>query len=444
MSLPSLPTELLELIASNLSLPSFACLRLTCRHCHTRTLLLFKHRFFSTQHVSWNKSSLQRLVNVAVHPELGNALRHLVIDSTPHHALSLWKMSRRSADAGHLTPLTDEEDEAKLVHRLTSEYQILQQEAERSARWFNETRFDVVCLKKVFARLEGLESVVFAYEGMEIRYSKFAQRYCEASQHEMSRPFVSTLSALASTGTSVKGIEVAEGKGYGAVSVGRLESLAPSLRAFDGLFEGLQVLKVKLRDWRTPDEVFTLESGRAPFSVRFLAKCRNVRVLNLSFYSTLEDGAFGELIRACRFEKLESVMLELFRIRQANDLVQFFEPSKGCLKEVSLKHVMLEEYHMKESGDDVWKRFFDEFADEKRVLENLRVFHAERLFYECRNGARRVFFKREGVKTVQLHVGGKNWRAELREYAEKCMVSAGGRMWGSGAIAYPFARSNTM
>jgi hypothetical protein len=225
MSFSTLPTELLEQIASYLCLPSFASLRLTSRHAHTRTLSLFKHRFFRTQHVSWTVHFLQRLVDIAAHPELGDALRHLVIDGTPYHALSLWKMSRRRADAGHLTPVMDDEDGSKLIARLTSSYHILEQEAERSARWFNETRFDVVCLKKVFTRVRILDRVEFAYEGMEIGYSKFAQRYCEGSQHEMSRPFVSTMGALASTGASVRRIEIAKGKGYGAISVGRLESL---------------------------------------------------------------------------------------------------------------------------------------------------------------------------------------------------------------------------
>ncbi|KAL1652583.1 hypothetical protein SLS61_004889 [Didymella pomorum] len=318
----------------------------------------------------------------------------------------------------------DDEDGSKLIARLTSSYHILEQEAERSARWFNETRFDVVCLKKVFTRVRILDRVEFAYEGMEIGYSKFAQRYCEGSQHEMSRPFVSTMGALASTGASVRRIEIAKGKGYGAISVGRLESLAPSLKAFDGLFEGLQVLRLKLRDWRMPDEGFQLESGRLPFSVRFLAKCRNVRVLDLSFYSTLEDDAFGELVRACRFEKLDSVTLELFRVRLVSDLFQFFEPSEGCLEEVSLKSIMLDEHDLNESGQDVWKQIFHGFADEKRKFEKLQVFHAERLLYESPLGARRVFLKREGLKILGLRIEGEHLKAKLRDVdRERCKIA---------------------
>lgn len=443
MSLATLPTELLELISSHLRLPSFASLRLSCRHCYIRTLLLFKDRFFGTQYVSWNKVSLQKLVDIAAHRELGDALRHLVINSTPHHALSLWKISRRSADAGHLTPLTDDEDGAKLVHRLDSQFQILQEEAERSARWFNETRFDVSCLKKAFERVKGLESPVFAYEGMEIRYSKFAQRYCEASQHEMSRPFVSTLSALAASGTLVKRIEMAKGKTHGAVSVGRLESLAPHMRVFGKLFEGLQVLELNLRDRRRPDEGFELENGRAPQGLRFLARCKSVRVLDLSFYSTLKEDVFGELLRECRFERLERVTLEFCRVRQGSDLLKFFEPSKRCLKEVTLKDVMLDEYNKRERGWKTWKQILDGFADDKMLFEKLQVFHAERMISESRIGARRLLFKREGLKSL-LHLEGEHWRDELREYAETCLDSAGGKLWETVAITYPFTKSDSM
>ncbi|KAF3041267.1 hypothetical protein E8E12_000344 [Didymella heteroderae] len=386
MSLSTLPTELLEQIASYLDLAAFRSLRLTAHHCHIRTSLFFKHRFFSTQYVSWNKDSLKRLVYVAAHAEFGDALKCLVVDATPYYALELWKMRRRSADAGHLTPITDDEDGSKLVRRLEDEYEVRAQEADSTARWFNETRFDVVCLKKVFARVKSLENLVFAYEGMDMRYSKFAQMYCETTQHEMSRPFVSALHALAASGTPVNCVSTAGIRSHGAVSVGRLESLAPCLRAFDNVFEKLDTLRLKLRDWRSPDTGFELERSRAPFSARFLVKCRNVRVIDLSFYSCFEDDAFGELVRVGRFERLQSVTLEMFRVKQGKNLIEFLEPSKAFLTELRLRHVLLDTNDEKESGRKCWNEVFGEFTDEKRHLQNLRVFHAERLFFNSRIG----------------------------------------------------------
>lgn len=376
-----------------------------------------------------------------MHPNLGLALKHLVIDATPHYSLQLWTMRRRSldsrADAGHLAPVTDGEDGGNLRVRLDEEYEVLAQEAEGRAKWFNETRFDVVCLRKVFARVKTLESIVFAYDGMEIRYAKFAQRYCEASQHEMSRPFVSTLQALAAMGTRVKRLEIATGKGYGVVSVGRLESLAPSLRSFDYVFEKLERLELKFRDWRYPDTGFALESSRAPFVVRFLAKCRNVRVLDLSFYSAFEEDAFEGLAREGRLERLECVTLELFRVKWGEDLMAFLAPSERCLRELRLRHVLLD------NPESTWKEIFVKLADEQTGFEALRILHAERLFTERSSGVKRLLFHDGTSSTSTLRVDGKHWRNELKECGCKYVESEAGRMWESGAISYPFMRSDS-
>lgn len=346
-------------------------------------------------------------------------------------------MSRRSADAGYLTPLTDDEDGGKLVKRLSEEYEKLEEEKEEVARWFNESRFDVTCLKKVFARVEKLESVVFKYEGMEMRYSKFAQRYCEGSQHEMSRPFVSTMNALAATGTRVERIEMGK-EGFGAVSVGRLEGLAPSLRAFDGVFGKLESLQLKLRDWRSPDTGFELESSRAPFVIRFLAKCRSVRTLDLSFYSSFEKDVFGNLARVCRFERLEFVTLELFRVKRGTDLMDFLEPSARCLREVRLRHMLLD------NPGSLWKEVLIELADKEVGFAALRVLHVERLFTERSSGVKRVLFHDGESSTSVLRIEGKHWRDRLRERGCRYVESEAGRMWESGAIAYPFMRSDSM
>jgi hypothetical protein len=377
------------------------------------------------------------LLDISTHAELGDALRNLVIDATPRYALELWKMSRRSADAGYLTPLTDDEDGGKLVKRLSEEYEKLEEEKEEVARWFNESRFDVTCLKKVFARVEKLESVVFKYEGMEMRYSKFAQRYCEGSQHEMSRPFVSTMNALAATGTRVERIEMGK-EGFGAVSVGRLEGLAPSLRAFDGVFGKLESLQLKLRDWRSPDTGFELESSRAPFVIRFLAKCRSVRTLDLSFYSSFEKDVFGNLARVCRFERLEFVTLELFRVKRGTDLMDFLEPSARCLREVRLRHMLLD------NPGSLWKEVLIELADKEVGFAALRVLHVERLFTERSSGVKRVLFHDGESSTSVLRIEGKHWRDRLRERGCRYVESEAGRMWESGAIAYPFMRSDSM
>ncbi|KAF2623865.1 hypothetical protein BU25DRAFT_442338 [Macroventuria anomochaeta] len=421
MSLSQLPAELIEQITSYLDLSSFRSFRLTTSHYRTQATHIFKHRFFITQHLQWTKASLQRLVDISAHPDVGNALHHLIIDATPKYSLELWKTRRRSADAGHMTPVTDDEDGSKLINRLNGEFEELQEEAEEVAKWFNETRFDVKCLTTVFSRLTNLESITFSYTGMESRFSKFSHRYCSTSQHEMSRPFISTLAALATSGVKVKHIKIHDENRHGAVSIGRLECLAPSLRYFDAALSNLEILQLNLRDWRSPDSGFELERTRAPFVVRFLAKCRNVRSLELSCYSALEEDLFGEMARHCELEKLERCRLDLFRIARAHNLLSFLAPSSTSLVTLELEHVLLADPEVS------WADVFACLADSTTCLAGLKKLELNRLFTQ-----------RLSSPTTSLIIEGENWREECKDRGCRYMESEAARMWDAGAVLYPF------
>lgn len=433
MPLSSLPTELLDFIASDLNLSTFRSLRLTARHYQIRTLFTFKHRFFTTQHVAWTETSLQRLAYISANPSLGNALSYLIIDATPHYAMSMWQLGKRASAAEANGPYTEDEDEdedaSEVAARLNEACKTVQQEANAAARWFNETRFDVMCLQRVFRRVKRLESVVFAYEGMDFKYYLYADRYCKGSQHEMSRPFVSTMSALAATGTTVREIRVTEGRSHGVVSIPRLETLAPSLSQFDAVFEMLEVLQLHLRDWREPHSGFELERRRIPFSIRFLAKCSNVRTLELSCHSCFESDLFGDLARECRFAKLEHVTIELFCIRRAEDLVDLLTPSKGCLRELRLEHVLLDD------PGNCWKEALGKFSDRNMGFKRIRDFHAHGLFLP---GCRLLRFSGETHMTSLLHVQGKHWRKKLRKRMHSQKVSVAWRAWKDGPVAFLF------
>lgn len=342
-------------------------------------------------------------------------------------------MRRRSADAGHMTPVTDDEDGSKLVRRLNHEYEELQEEANEVAKRFNETRFDIKCLTTVFKHSNHLENITFAYEGMEPRYSKFGSRYCEVSQHEMSRPFISTLSALAVSGVKAKHIKMYDGKEYGAISIGRLESLAPSLRFFDAAFETLETLQLNLRDWRSPDSGFELEGTRAPFVVRFLAKFRNVRALELSCYSSLEDDLFGEMARMCQFGSLEKCKLDLFRISCAHDLIDFLALSSNSLKELRLEHVLLVD------SEKSWADLFTSLADPSNLFPVLKSLHVVRLFTQRASSVvKGVMFQGWESTTISLRLEGKDWREELKDHGRNHVEFKATRMWEAGATMYPY------
>ena len=437
MSLSILPAELIEQIASYLDLTTFRILRLTCSRLRSDTVHVFKQRFFATQYLAWTKSSLQRLVDILQHNGLGNALRYLIIDATPFYSLQLWKMRRRSADAGHMTPITDDEDGSKLIQRLDKEFEELQEEANEVAKWFNETRFDIKCLTTVFAKLKGarsLESVEFVYEGMEARYSKFTRRYCEASQHEMSRPFVSTMSAIAASGVRVKHITIHPQHSHGSISIGRLESLAHVLLSFTPTLERLETLQLNLRDWRAPDLGFELERTRAPFVIRFLAKCSNVGVLELSCYSDFEEDLFGEMARECVFGRVEVLRLETWRICRAGDLLMFLKPMKK-LRQLRLQHILLAD------AERTWTDLFTSIAESNTCFEALESLEVKRLFTQ--RGPRRlkvIFTYIEGKLTSSsLQVEGLEWRNELRSRGCKYGECESLRMWVVDATLYPFA-----
>ncbi|KAJ4991508.1 hypothetical protein SVAN01_02889 [Stagonosporopsis vannaccii] len=428
-----LPSELVDQIASYLDLPTFRSFRLTASQFHTQTTHSFKQRFFTTRYLKWKKLSLQRFVDVSTDPDLSGACRHLIIDATPQHALLLWKMRRRSADAGYMTPITDDEDCIKLARRLNADYESLQRKAETATRWLNETRFDVKCLTTVFPRLVSLESITFAYEGMEIRYSKFGDRYCETSQHEMSRPFISTLFALAASKIRVRRINMHNKNKYGAVSIGRLESLAPSLSSFDAAFENLETLQLNLRDWRSPDSGFEIETNRAPFVVRFMAKCSNVRDLELSCYSELEDNIFRSLARTCRFTKLERCKLDSLQISHHRDLVEFLTNNSCLLKELHLQHLLLAD------PGATWDTLFVSLANAPSLLTSLHSLKVSRLCsLQIFAPVGHVLFIDQNHESYSLLIEGADWRAQLKNRGRKYMMLNAVSKWEAGSTSYPF------
>jgi len=250
MSLASLPTELIEAITSHLDLSASRSLRLVSSTLKQQSLHVFRDLYFRTRTLQWTKQDLKNLLDISKHTTFGNALRQLVVDATPKHSTSMWQLRKRISEAD---AIFSEPHGVFFKSELQERYIAEEKDATESATFFNESRYDQKCLRAAFDTIDQLESVTFMYTGMEKTYGKFGRRYCESSQHEMSRPFVSTMMAVAASGIRVKKICTHKQFNYGAVSVGRVESLAPFLRNFDGVFEKLEQLELNLRDWRCPD-----------------------------------------------------------------------------------------------------------------------------------------------------------------------------------------------
>jgi hypothetical protein len=416
MALSSLPTELIESIAAHLDIHSARSLRLTNSSFNQQTMHEFKRRFFHTRTVQWHMDSLQQLDDLTSHPHFQGCMRNLVVDATPTFAIRLWELEKGIVDAAA------QQDFEKRTE-LQSIHSKIEEEAEDAARYWSETRHDQKLLTSVFTRQQNLPSITFAYNGMNKNHLLFGRRYCENSQNEMSRPFVSTMAALVTSRLHVQSIGLDTERRYGAISIGRLESISPILARFDDAFLKLESLKLNLRDWRYPDEGFEMPAGRAPFVVRFLSKFRNIRILELSCYSSLEENILADMALHCKFPRMESCKLDLFRIRSVNDLFDFLEPSKSSLRSLCLSHTVLKD------EETEWNQVL------RRIASDLTLDKAEFKGLFMRLGARVGF---DGSPRGTLLVKGPGLSEQLKKHAKYLVGGNWGPAWHLAAVAYPF------
>jgi len=432
MSLSSLPTELIEYIATHLDLSALRSLRLVCSSLNRQSLHVFRDHFFRTRSIQWTKRDLDTLVEISSHANFGSALQHLRVNGTPRHSISLWQLRKRISEAD---AIFSDPNGVSFKSDLQEQYIQEEKEAVDLATFFNETRYDQKCLRVVFEKIGRLRRVTFEYEGMDRKYGSFARRYCESSQHEMSRPFVSTMAAMAASGIHVEAICTDQDLRYGAVSIGRLESLAPSLRNFDTVFETLETVELNLRDWRYPDTGFELENTRAPFVVRFLGKARNVKHLDLDCHSSLDGDLIGDIARNCTFAKLETCRLAHFRLHSALDLYQLLAPSCQSLRKLSLSHIALRDQEI------TWADLLSHIASSNDIVPALERLLLGKLFT---NTGSRMYFVKDRHPThlgIEGHTGV--WRGQLPQYLETILESTSGPAWHLGATAYPFIGMRT-
>jgi hypothetical protein len=422
MTLPCLPTELIEQIATYLDLASIRSFRLTSPPLSKQTSHLFRDRFFRKLSIEWTVESLEKLRAISLHETFGDALQDLLIDATPYRSIHLWASRLRISEAHAIsTPYGT----VSANPEFEKQYRVDVKIAEKEATFLNETRHDRKCLVSCFERVGRLASVSFEYEGVGEECAKFCKRYCERSQHEMSRPFVSTMAAITATKLQVGHICLSKEFPYGAISIGRMESLAPNLRAFDHAFEGLETLQLHLRDWRDAEDGFKIETSRAPFIVRFLAHARNLKSLELSCYSQLESNLFSEMAAHCHFKKLEVCKLSVMQIPTVSSFRAFFAYPSKTLRSLRLDDILL--------GDPRfgWPELLYGLQDDANVLCRLEDLHIRDLF--TADGLR-VWIDGRLERCLGQKGQLGSWRNEaVDEYDMRREAS-----WSGGAVTYPF------
>jgi hypothetical protein len=416
MALSSLPTELVEHIAEHLDLQSFRAFRLSNAGLCRQSVHVFVEQYLRKCTVRWDiPDSLWQLEWMTSHPPFEGVLEHLVVVATPQFAIRLWELKKRIDDGDH--PDFLKRDGLKEL------YVEIEEESAKVAKYWNETRQDLIILTSVFKRLQRLSSITFAYDPMDKRYDLFGRRYCENSQNEMSRPFVTTIAALATSQLDVQSIGVDPNRRYGAISVGRLESISPVLKEFDHSFPTLRRLQLSLRDWRHPDEGFELPAGKTPFIVRFLSRFRNIETLELSCFSSLEGDIFSEIVTHCVFPHLKRCKLGLFRIHAVDNLFDFLEPSKASLRTLSLSHTVLRDETTQ--WDQVLRRIAASYALDKAEFRSLFT----------RPGASVGF---SGLSRPALVLEGDHLREQLMQEADNLVSGGLGPAYFKAAVAYPF------
>jgi hypothetical protein len=427
MSLSSLPTELIECIANHLDLPTSCSLRLASASLRQQSLHVFRDRFFRRRSLSWTKENFDSLVEISAHADFGPALHYLSIDATPRHSIVLWQLRKRISESD---AISSHPNGVFFKSELQEQYVNEEKTANEIATFFNETRYDQKCLRSIFEKARNLEGIKFGYEGMDKDYGKFRLEYCQSSQHEMSRPFVSTMAAIAASGIHLKHISVHPLYNYGAISIGRLESLAPCLKNFDAAFENLDTLELNLRDWRQPDTGFELKDTRAPFAIRFLAKARNVKHLSLSCYSGLFDDLLGEMARHCTFTQLESCKLSHFRLHNTSDLTTLLAPSFSTLRGLELSYMELC------NGSTSWVEFLRPLAASDAKLQALQWIS---LFSMFTNMTSNLPFGGNRQCPVGFGIRGVtgSWRDDILACTSSHTYTLGAGFYGS-VTAYPF------
>jgi hypothetical protein len=412
--LSNLAAELTEHITDYLDVDSFRSFRLVSRTPNQQSLRQFRQRFFRTRTVAWTTESLDRLTHITSDAYFGRSLRELVVDSTPRFAITLWELEKGIVEA-------DLQQDQNRCNDMQRRYSEVETRSEQITRFWNETQRDRKALASVFQHLGRLQSIVFAYDGMNKNFLLFGRRYCESSQNEMSRPFVSTFAAVAMSKLVVQTITIDPGRRYGAVSTGRLESLSPLLIVFDDVFVGLRVMKMNIRDWRTPGDGLELPRGKASFLVRFLAKMRTLESLDLSCFSSLEENLLSEMAQHCKYPRLRTCRLHLFRIPNTDDLLHFLEPAHGRLNALTLSHCVVR--------DGEWRQVMTDIASKLRLeyleLGDLFTRLEARIGFD-KSTRRTLVLKEPGLKEQLIFHSGRlnsgNW----------------GSAWHLAAVAYPF------
>jgi len=330
--LVELPTELVENIAYNLPLLEIRNLRLTCRSIRDQIAHPFKDRFFRRRHITLTTPSLESLIEVARHPQFGPALNHLFINATPIYEKQVTAIEKKIRDA-HL--------DTGLRRLLETERDLLERRKSTVLQSFNNGA-DRKLLSLAFLIIRHLRSITFIYEGFNAMDPEDAMYHMRRCQNEMSRPFMTTMSAIAFSGLTIEAITATEEQRYGFVCIGKMRFMAWQYSNLRHAFANLKVLKLDLRDWMSPTRGWLPGLEKSPNVAQLLSRMPNLRELDLSchVYSSREEDVFTDVGTMVRLPHLERCTLGLI-VAKEQSLLRFLNSARKTLKHLTLRNTVL-------------------------------------------------------------------------------------------------------
>ncbi|KAF2502716.1 hypothetical protein BU16DRAFT_521407 [Lophium mytilinum] len=392
-----LPTELVENIAYTLPLPDVKNLRLACRSIRDQIQHPFKDRFFRRKHINLTSESLKGLIEVARHPQLGPALSHLFINATPAFEKQITAIGNKIRAAYIDTGLR---------YLLEKERDLLEKEKPTILESFTSGA-DRKLLSLAFLIIRHLRTITFSYDALDSMEPQDAMYHMRRCQTEMSRPFMTTMSAIAFSGLTVDEITVSKEHRYGFVTIGKMRFRAWQYSNLGHALANLRVLKIDLRDWMSPARGWTPGLEKTPNVARLLSRTPSLRELDLSchVYSSREEDVFEDVGKMVRLPYLEKCTLGLILAKEQS-LLRFLKASHRTLKHLTLRNAVLV------SGR--WSSFLESVPAtldlESLVLDNL--YQDETI----------VLFKKDGKPVARLD--GKGLKERIVEYGRDYQVTS--------------------
>lgn len=373
-SLLGLPTELFENVAGYLEDEQVSCLRLTCKRLQVKVHRRFRPRF-SDRRTDLSTNSLQRLIDISNHPDLGTAVRNLSIIAVTYDTKYLSDLIQRSKRQHELAVNLDLTDEG-LAQAEWEHSVLIQRQSEQASS--EDPDLDLMMITIAFAQLQSLERLTLETAVYKMADKRLQVYTCTNEFQPWRRAlyvYELVMSALAQSQLAMQQFNVFGGHWCGSVPTANLTGSLTQLRsnALRHTFRGLNKLSLCISPQALPQASiasvsFTIFQEDYAGTARLLQLCPEMIELELYIYqlhgSVMDsDHLLQHISTSVQLPRLSSCTLKGMRLRE-DTMIQFLHtfPSIQTLDicNVCLVH-------------GSWRKILDYISSEKSAIDNLSV-----------------------------------------------------------------------